>query len=73
MTTPVGARRGSVAHPPPRAGAPPLELEVRLLRRAIVVLVLFGLAAVFAVGANRPANPYLTPPGGTLTTTPAPR
>jgi len=53
--------------------AVPQELEVRLLRRAFVVLLLAGLAAVFSVGANRPANPYLTPPGGTLTTTPAPR
>jgi hypothetical protein len=51
----------------------PAELEVRLLRRAIVVLVIAGVAALFAVGANRPADPYLTPPGGTLTTTPAPR
>jgi len=56
-----------------RIGPPLLEPEVRLLRRAIVVLVLAGVAAVFAVGANRPADPYLTPPGGTLTTTPAPR
>jgi len=53
--------------------APPQELEVRLLRRAIVVLLFAALAAVFSVGANRPANPYLTQPGGPLTTTPAPR
>jgi hypothetical protein len=54
-------------------GGPPQELEVRLLRRAIAVLLVAGLAAVFAVGANRPADPYLAPPGGALTTTPAPR
>ncbi|HEX4865765.1 MAG TPA: DUF192 domain-containing protein [Acidimicrobiales bacterium] len=41
---------------------------IRRLRQSILALVALGVLAFLIVGANRPANPYLVPPGGRIST-----
>lgn len=47
-------------------GNPPANL-VRALQRVALALVALGIVAFLIVGASRPANPYLLPPDGRLT------
>ena len=58
--TPVRIDRERLDNPPAWA--------VRRLRQSIWVLGALGVIAFLIVGANRPANPYLVPPGGTVST-----
>lgn len=44
----------------------PPEGFIRVLRRSAWALVALGIIAFLIVGANRPANPYLSPPDGYL-------
>ena len=39
------------------------ERSVRLLRWAIILMVLGAFVALLLVGADGPADPYLRPPG----------
>lgn len=47
-------------------GNPPANL-VSAVQRSALILVALGIVAFLIVGASRPANPYLLPPDGRLT------